>query len=39
MLEVAAFPGDRVPELIFTSHRQAMSDWLLRREESRSEAR
>lgn len=39
MLEVAAFPGDRVPELIFTSHRQAMSDWLLRWEESRSEAR
>ena len=28
MLEVDAFPGDRVPELVFTSHRQAMSDWL-----------
>jgi 8-oxo-dGTP diphosphatase len=29
MLEVGAFPGDRLPELAFTSHRQAMTDWLL----------
>jgi ADP-ribose pyrophosphatase YjhB (NUDIX family) len=28
MLEVAAFPGHHVPELAFTSHRQAVSDWL-----------
>lgn len=37
MLEVASFPGDRLPELVFTSHRQAMSDWLDGREESRAE--
>lgn len=28
MLEVCAFPRERVPELVFTSHQQAMSDWL-----------
>ena len=28
MLEVSAFPGHRLPELAFTSHRQAVSDWL-----------
>jgi ADP-ribose pyrophosphatase YjhB (NUDIX family) len=28
MLEVGAFPGDRLPELVFTSHRQAFADWL-----------
>jgi len=28
MLEVCAFPRDSVPELVFTSHRQAMTDWL-----------
>ena len=39
MLEVAAFPGDRLPELAFTSHREAMSDWLGCREESRTEAK
>jgi ADP-ribose pyrophosphatase YjhB (NUDIX family) len=38
MLEVAAFPGDRVPELVFASHRQAMRDWIGRWEESRAEA-
>lgn len=37
MLEVASFPGDRLPELVFTSHRQAMSDWLDGREQSRAE--
>ena len=34
MLEIGAFPGDRLPELAFTSHRQAMSDWLLRGEQT-----
>ena len=38
MLEVGAFPGAAVPELVFTSHRQAMRDWLLLWEESRVEA-
>jgi ADP-ribose pyrophosphatase YjhB (NUDIX family) len=33
MLEVAAFPPDRLPELAFASHREAMSDWLRRREQ------
>jgi hypothetical protein len=28
MLEVAAFPREGLPELAFSSHRQAMSDWL-----------
>jgi hypothetical protein len=28
MLEVCAFPGDRLPELVFTSHREAMDDWV-----------
>jgi 8-oxo-dGTP diphosphatase len=28
MLEVRAFPADRLPELVFPSHRQAMADWL-----------
>lgn len=28
MLEVGAFPGDRLPELAFTSHREAVTDWL-----------
>jgi 8-oxo-dGTP diphosphatase len=27
MLEVAAFPAGGLPELAFSSHRQAMSDW------------
>lgn len=34
MLEVATFPLDGVPELAFPSHRQAMSDWRLRRGEA-----
>jgi len=37
MLEVAAFPGEDVPELVFTSHRQAMRDWLASGEQSRVE--
>ena len=39
MLEVAIFAGDRLPELAFSSHREAMSDWLACREQSRMEAR
>ena len=39
MLEVRAFPGDGVPDLVFTSHRQAMHDWLDLWEESRVQAR
>ena len=27
MLEVSAFPGNQVPELVFTSHREALADW------------
>ena len=38
MREVAVFPGDRLPELAFSSHREAMSDWLACREQSRMEA-
>jgi ADP-ribose pyrophosphatase YjhB (NUDIX family) len=38
MLEVRAFPGDSLPELVFTSHRQAMSDWRVRWEQSTREA-
>src|SRR5215469_1165166 len=34
MLEVATFPGTEVPELVFTSHRQAMRDWLASWEQS-----
>jgi ADP-ribose pyrophosphatase YjhB (NUDIX family) len=34
MLEVAAFPRERLPELAFPSHRQAMSDWVRIWEES-----
>jgi ADP-ribose pyrophosphatase YjhB (NUDIX family) len=34
MLEVSAFPPDRLPHLVFTSHREAMSDWLACREQS-----
>ena len=34
MLEVATFPGSEVPELVFTSHRQAMRDWLTSWEQS-----
>jgi len=37
MLEVATFPGSEVPELVFTSHRQAMRDWLASWEQSRVE--
>jgi ADP-ribose pyrophosphatase YjhB (NUDIX family) len=33
MLEVASFPPDQVPELVFTSHRDAMRDWARRGEE------
>ena len=28
MLEVGAFPGERVPELVFASHREALRDWM-----------
>ncbi|HXM54901.1 MAG TPA: NUDIX domain-containing protein [Candidatus Dormibacteraeota bacterium] len=28
MLEIGAFPGDGLPELAFTSHREAVADWL-----------
>ncbi len=34
MLEVASFPPDGVPSLAFASHREAMSDWLRRGEQS-----
>ena len=34
MLEVATFPGGHVPDLVFTSHRQAMRDWLTSWEQS-----
>jgi len=34
MLEVGAFPGDRLPELVFDSHRRAVSDWLHLGEQS-----
>jgi ADP-ribose pyrophosphatase YjhB (NUDIX family) len=39
MLEIGAFPGDRLPELVFTSHREAMSDWLQSWEQSKAETR
>jgi ADP-ribose pyrophosphatase YjhB (NUDIX family) len=35
MLEVAAVPRGSIPVLTFPSHRQAMSDWLARVEQSR----
>jgi ADP-ribose pyrophosphatase YjhB (NUDIX family) len=34
MLEIATLPGDRLPELVFTSHRQAVNDWIGQWEES-----
>ena len=34
MLEVGSFPPGRLPDLAFTSHREAMRDWLRRREQS-----
>jgi ADP-ribose pyrophosphatase YjhB (NUDIX family) len=34
MLEVATFPPDGIPELAFSSHYQAMSDWLRNGEQS-----
>jgi hypothetical protein len=34
MLEVGAFPGECVPDLAFTSHREAMSDWRRRGEQT-----
>jgi 8-oxo-dGTP diphosphatase len=37
MLEIRAFAGDRLPELAFTSHRQAVHDWVGRWEQSRAE--
>lgn len=37
MLEVGAFPGDRLPELVFTSHREAMNDWIALWAQSRLE--
>ena len=38
MLEIGAFHGNDVPELAFTSHRQAMHDWRVRWEQSKAEA-
>lgn len=29
MLEVGAYPGNDLPQLAFTSHREAMADWLV----------
>jgi ADP-ribose pyrophosphatase YjhB (NUDIX family) len=37
MLEVTSFPRHRVPELAFSSHMQAMHDWLANGEESGAE--
>ena len=37
MLEVEAFPRQRLPELAFSIHTQVMSDWLVIREESKAE--
>jgi len=34
MLEVAAFRRDRLPELVFPSHREAMRDWLAAGEQT-----
>ena len=34
MLEVATFGRDRLPDLVFPSHREAMRDWLAAGEES-----
>ena len=34
MLEVSAFPRERLPELGFPSHRMAVSDWLRIGEQS-----
>jgi ADP-ribose pyrophosphatase YjhB (NUDIX family) len=34
MLEVAAFPHDDLPQLVFPSHREAVRDWLAGGEES-----
>jgi 8-oxo-dGTP diphosphatase len=34
MLEVATFPRDDLPELVFASHRDALRDWLAGGEES-----
>jgi hypothetical protein len=34
MLEVATFPAGNLPELVFTSHQQAMRDWLRTWEQS-----
>ena len=39
MLEVAFFSRERLPELAFPSHRQAMSDWLRIGEQSPVERR
>jgi ADP-ribose pyrophosphatase YjhB (NUDIX family) len=39
MLEVAAFPRDRLPALAFTSHAEVVSDWLANGEESGREKR
>jgi ADP-ribose pyrophosphatase YjhB (NUDIX family) len=37
MLEVAAFPRERLPELAFSSHSQVMHDWLANGEQSGAE--
>jgi ADP-ribose pyrophosphatase YjhB (NUDIX family) len=37
MLEVAAFARDRLPRLAFTSHQEAMRDWLACGEQTRAE--
>lgn len=36
MLEVTAFRPDGLPDLVFASHREAVSDWLARWEQSSS---
>jgi ADP-ribose pyrophosphatase YjhB (NUDIX family) len=36
MLEVSMFPRDRLPELAFSSHREAVNDWLQLGEQSQA---
>ena len=39
MLEVRSFAGFEVPPLAFSSHREAMTDWLAKREQFETERR
>jgi ADP-ribose pyrophosphatase YjhB (NUDIX family) len=39
MLEIRAFPGAQLPELAFSSHRQAMTDWMAAGEQLKAESR